>query len=482
MVAKVANISDHSPDIAEMERIFKAQRAAYNAHPMPSAEERISTIKRMKNAIIRHEEALVDAVNRDFGTRCPTETRFVELVSLVEVVKYHVKNVRKWMKPEKRSMPVNMRPGKAKIIRQPLGVVGIIVPWNYPYFLALDAAIAALTAGNRVMIKMSEFTPHAAEAMKAMLAEIYPEDQVAVITGEADVGIAFTKLPFDHLIFTGSTNVGKHVMAAAAENLTPVTLELGGKSPVIIHESYPLKEAAERISWGKCINAGQTCVAPDYIMVHRSQQEEFASVFSEVVSSWYPTKLNNDDYTSVVNERQLSRLKSYLKDAEEKGAKVVPINPAREDFSTSGKMPITMVFDTTPDMLIEQNEIFGPLLMIKTYDTLEEAVQYVNDRPRPLALYYFDNDHDRADYVMTHTHSGGGCINDTLTHVAIEDIPFGGIGPSGMGHYHGYEGFLTFSKSKGIVQKSKINATKLLFPPWNRRIHKMVLKMAFKPD
>ncbi|MEE2733597.1 MAG: coniferyl aldehyde dehydrogenase [Pseudomonadota bacterium] len=482
MVAKVANISDHSPDIADMERIFKAQRAAYRAHPMPSAEERISTIKRMKNAIIRHEDALVEAVNRDFGSRCPTETRFVELVSLVEVIKYHVKNVRKWMKPEKRSMPVNMRPAKAKVIRQPLGVVGIIVPWNYPYFLALDAAIAALTAGNRVMIKMSEFTPHSADAMKAMLAEIYPEEQVAVITGEADVGIAFTKLPFDHLIFTGSTNVGKHVMAAAAENLTPVTLELGGKSPVIIHESFPMKEAAERISWGKCINAGQTCVAPDYILVHRSQKDEFARVFSDVVSNWYPTKLNNEDYTSVVNERQLNRLKSYLKDAEEKGAKVVPINPAREDFSTSGKMPMTMVFDTTPDMLIEQNEIFGPLLMVRTYDNLEEAVHYVNDRPRPLALYYFDYDQARVDYVMTHTHAGGGCVNDTLTHVAVEDVPFGGIGPSGMGHYHGYEGFLTFSKSKGIVQKGKINPTKLLFPPWNRRIHKMVLKMAFKPD
>ncbi|RLT96943.1 coniferyl aldehyde dehydrogenase [Ketobacter sp.] len=482
MVAKVATISDHSPDIADMERIFKAQRAAYRAHPMPSAEERISTIKRMKNAIIRHEDALVEAVNRDFGSRCPTETRFVELVSLVEVIKYHVKNVRKWMKPEKRSMPVNMRPAKAKVIRQPLGVVGIIVPWNYPYFLALDAAIAALTAGNRVMIKMSEFTPHSADAMKAMLAEIYPEEQVAVITGEADVGIAFTKLPFDHLIFTGSTNVGKHVMAAAAENLTPVTLELGGKSPVIIHESFPMKEAAERISWGKCINAGQTCVAPDYILVHRSQKDEFARVFSEVVSNWYPTKLNNEDYTSVVNERQLNRLKSYLKDAEEKGAKVVPINPAREDFSTSGKMPMTMVFDTTSDMLIEQNEIFGPLLMVRTYDNLEEAVHYVNDRPRPLALYYFDYDQARVDYVMTHTHAGGGCVNDTLTHVAVEDVPFGGIGPSGMGHYHGYEGFLTFSKSKGIVQKGKINPTKLLFPPWNRRIHKMVLKMAFKPD
>ncbi|AUM12748.1 coniferyl aldehyde dehydrogenase [Ketobacter alkanivorans] len=482
MVAKVANFADHNPAIADMERILKAQKASYNQHRMPSAEERISLIKRLKPALIRHQDALVDAVNKDFGNRCATETRFVEIASLVETIKYNTKNLTKWMRPERRSLPVNLRPAKAKVVYQPLGVVGIIVPWNYPYFLALDPMIAAMAAGNRVMIKMSEFTPNAAEAMKAMLAEVYSEDQVAVITGEADVGIAFSKLPFDHLLFTGSTAVGKHVMAAAAENLTPVTLELGGKSPALIHESFPLKDAAERMSWGKCINAGQTCVAPDYTLVHRSKLDEFTAAFNEVVSTWYPSKRNNDDYTAVINERQLNRLKGYLKDAEEKGARIVPLNPANEDFEGSGKLPITLVFDTTEDMLIEQNEIFGPLLIVKPYDNLEEAMQYINDRPRPLALYYFDYDKDRADYVLNHTHSGGACVNDTLSHVAAEDIPFGGVGPSGMGHYHGKEGFLTFTKAKGVFYKGKVNATKLLFPPWNRRIHKMVLKLALKPD
>lgn len=482
MVANVAQFTERNPVLSDMEQIFQAQKAAYKIHPMPSAEERIATLKRLKNALIRHEQALVDAVNQDFGSRSPDETRFIELVSLIEVIKFHIKNVRKWMKPEKRSVPVNMRPAKAMIIRQPLGVVGVIVPWNYPYFLAVDALIAALTAGNRVMIKMSEFTPHAGEALKTLLAEIFSEDQVAIVNGEADVAIAFTKLPFDHLIFTGSTAVGKHVMAAAAENLTPVTLELGGKSPVLIHDTFPMGEAASRIAWGKCINAGQTCVAPDYIMVQRNQVNDFERAFKNVVSNWYPTKLNNIDYTSVINDRQHARLNDYLKDAEAKGARIVQINPARENFEGSGKIPLTMVFDTTDDMLIEQNEIFGPLLIVKPYDTLESAVEYINDRPRPLAFYYFDFDDARADYVMTHTHAGGGCINDTLSHVATEDIPFGGIGPSGMGHYHGYEGFLTFSKSKGILKKGKFNPAKFLFPPWNKRFHKLALKMSFKPD
>ncbi|MFZ5605013.1 MAG: coniferyl aldehyde dehydrogenase, partial [Pseudomonadota bacterium] len=366
------------------------------------------------------------------------------------------------------------------LYHQPLGVVGIIVPWNYPYFLALSPMLPALAAGNRVMLKMSEYTPNAAEAMKKMLAEIYTEDQVSVITGEADVGIAFSKLPFDHILFTGSTSVGRHVMAAAAQNLTPVTLELGGKSPVIIHESFPLREAAERISWGKCLNAGQTCVAPDYVLVPRHRLDEFTSTFRDVVSTWYPTVRDNADFTSVVNARQLKRLQGYLQDAESKGAKIVPINPAKENFEGSGKLPMTLVLDTTDDMLIEQDEIFGPLLIVRAYDTLDQAIKHVNDRPRPLALYYFDYDAGRADYLLNHTHSGGMCINDTLTHVALDDLPFGGVGPSGMGQYHGREGFLAFSKSKGVVHKGKVNGTKLLFPPWNRRIHQILFKSMLK--
>ena len=269
-------------------------------------------------------------------------------------------------------------------------------------------------------------------------------------------------------------------MRAASENLTPVTLELGGKSPVIIHETFPMAEAAERISFGKCLNAGQTCVAPDYILAPRHKLDEFVSSFTDVVSNWYPSKKNNQDFTSVVNQRQHQRLQSYLKDAEEKGATIVPINPSNEDFSDSQKIPITLVLNTTEDMLIEQDEIFGPLLIVKPYDSLDSAINYVNDRPRPLALYYFDFDENRQTYVMNHTHAGGGCINDTMTHVIAADIPFGGVGPSGMGHYHGKEGFLTFSKAKGIISKGKVNGAKMIYPPWDRPIHKILFKALLK--
>jgi len=480
MVAKVANIADHNPQIKAMEQIFAQQKRAYAAHPMPTADERINLIKRLKPALLQHQDALVAAVNRDFGSRCASETLFAELISLIEAIKYYSKHISKWMRPERRHVPFSLRPAQAKVIYQPVGVVGIIVPWNYPYYLSLGPALAALAAGNRVMIKMSEYTPHAAEAMKKMLADVYTEDQVAVITGEADVGIAFTRLPFDHILFTGSTSVGRHVMAAAAQNLTPVTLELGGKSPCIVHESFPLEEAAERIAWGKCLNAGQTCVAPDYVFVPRHQQDAFVAQFKRVVSTWYPTVRNNPDFTAVINERQLRRLKGYLEDAKAKGARIEAINPANEDFDGSGKLPVTLVFDTTDDMLIEQDEIFGPLFIIKPYDTLDQALHYINSHPRPLALYYFDFDHDRADYVITHTHSGGVGLNDTVSQVIVDDMPFGGIGPSGMGHYHGKEGFLTFSKAKGTFRKGKVNAAKLIFPPWNRRIHQILFKSLLK--
>lgn len=483
MVATVTTLSEHNPEIKAMQGIFETQKGAYKSHSMPSAEERISQINRLKPALLRHQDALVEAANKDFGVRCPTETLFVEIATLVESIKYTTSNLRKWMRPERRKVGMNLKPAKAKVIYQPLGVVGIIVPWNYPFFLAIGPMITALAAGNRVMIKMSEFTPHCAQAVKAMLAETYSEDLVSVHCGEADVSIAFSKMPFDHLLFTGSSAVGKHIMAAAAENLTPVTLELGGKSPLLIHQSFPIRDAAERLAWGKCINAGQTCVAPDYTLIHHSKMDDVIEEFKRVVSRWYPNARDNDDYTAIINERQLQRLQGYLKDAEAKGARVVPINPEGADFEGSGKMPITLVFDTTEDMEIEQQEIFGPILIVKPYEKLEQAIQYINDRPRPLALYYFDYDHDRVDYVLNHTHSGGVTVNDTLTHVVAEDIPFGGVGPSGMGHYHGPEGFKTFSKAKGVVLKGKLNGTRFLYPPWNRRIHRMLLGAALrKPE
>lgn len=476
MVATVASIVEQSPQIKSMEQIFHNQKRAYAAHPMPSAQERIQLIQRLKDALVENQDALVAAVNQDFGNRCASETLFAELLSLLESVKYYSKHIRKWMKPEKRKVSLTLQPAAAWIVHQPLGVVGIIVPWNYPYFLALGPMLAALAAGNRVMIKMSEYTPRSGEALKKLLAGVYGEDQVAVINGEADVGIAFTKLPFDHILFTGSTSVGRHVMAAAAQNLTPVTLELGGKSPCLIHESFPLQDAAERIAWGKCLNAGQTCVAPDYVLVPRQQVDEFSRQFKQVVSSWYPSLRDNPDYTSIINGRQMKRLQGYLDDAKAKGARIEPINPANENLDGSGKLPVTLIFDTQPDMLVEQDEIFGPLFIIKPYDNLDGALNYINARPRPLALYYFDYDKTRAEHVANHTHSGGLGLNDTVSHVVVDDMPFGGVGPSGMGHYHGKEGFLTFSKAKPTFRRGKFNALRLLFPPWNRPIHKLLFK------
>lgn len=480
MVANVAHMADHSTEAQEMQRIFNAQKTAFRANPMPTAEERIEHIKRLKPSILKHVDALANAVSEDFSNRSKSETKVAEVMPSLEGIKYHIKNLKKWMRDDKRHVPTAFKPAKAKVVYQPLGVVGIIVPWNYPFFLALGPLLPALAAGNRVMIKMSEFTPRTSELFKQMMAEIFPEDHVSVITGEADVAMAFTKLPFDHLLFTGSTAVGKHVMRAAAENLTPVTLELGGKSPAIISDSFPMKDAAERMSFGKAMNVGQTCVAPDYVLVPKHRIDEFVTEMRHVISTWYPTLRDNDDFTAIVNERQHQRLQGYLDEAQEKGATIIPLNASNDSFEGTRKMPITLVLNSTEEMKIEQEEIFGPLLIVKPYDSLDEAINYVNDRPRPLALYYFDYNSSRADYVLRHTHSGGACINDTLSHVAVDDIPFGGIGPAGMGAYHGKEGFLTFSKAKGIYTKGKVNGAKAIYPPWDRPIHKILFSALLK--
>ncbi|PCJ47310.1 MAG: coniferyl-aldehyde dehydrogenase [Moraxellaceae bacterium] len=484
MVTNVSQIADHQADhqynAAELQRVFDAQKAAFRVNPMPTAEERIDHLARLKPALLKHMSTLEQAISDDFSHRCSSETKLGEMMPSLEGIKYHIKHVKKWMRDDKRHVAATLRPAKAKVVYQPLGVVGIIVPWNYPIFLALGPLLPALAAGNRVMIKMSEFTPRTAEAFKIMISEIFPENHVCVVTGEAEVAIAFTKLPFDHILFTGSTSVGKHVMRAAAENLTPVTLELGGKSPAIINESFPLSEAAERLGFGKALNAGQTCVAPDYVLCPEQKVNDFVNEMKKVIGKWYPTMLNNDDYTAIVSDRQHQRLQGYLTDAENKGATIIPINPANEDFSHTRKMPLTLVLNTNKDMLIEQDEIFGPIMIIKPYDSLDDAINYVNDQPRPLALYYFDFDQSRADDVLRRTHSGGACINDTVSHVIVDDIPFGGIGPAGMGSYHGKEGFLTFSQAKGVYVKGKINATKFLFPPWNRKIHNFLFNTLLK--
>ena len=427
----------------DLAALLSAQKKACAADPMPNYKTRIRRLDKLHNAILDYRFRLIAAVSNDFSNRASAETDLAEIMPLLDGIAYYRGKLRRLMKPQNRHVPLTVMPAKVEVHYQPVGVVGIVVPWNFPIFLALSPLVGALAAGNRAMLKASEYAPATGELMQQMFSEIFEEDEVTIVTGGVDVATEFTKLPFDHLVFTGSTSVGRIVMRAAAENLTPVTLELGGKSPAIIHEEFPIAEAANRIAFGKGINAGQVGVSPDYVLCPRDQVNAFCSEFSDAIQTAYPTLKTNADYTTIITDKQKTRLEGYLKDAVENGAELITINPQGEDLSQTRKFPVTLVLNATEDMLVMREEIFGPILPVIPYDSLSDAISYVNGRPRPLALYYFDWDKARADKVLAETHSGGACINDTMSHVMADDIPFGGIGPSGMGHYHGEEGFRT---------------------------------------
>jgi len=477
MVADIAYMQDQQQAISRMHALFELQREAFRNNPMPSAESRIASLNSLKAALLRYQQPLIEAISADFGRRSADETRLAEILPALEGIKYVSKRLRRWMKPSSRHVGMAFQPGKAQVIYQPLGVVGVIVPWNYPLYLAMGPLTGALAAGNRVLIKMSESTPETARVFAQMLSDIFAEDQVAVITGEAEVGVAFSRLPLDHLLFTGATSIGKHVMRAAAENLTPVTLELGGKSPAIVSKDVPIADAAERIAFGKGVNAGQTCVAPDYVLCPRERVEELVEALRSQFARLYPTLRDNADYTQVVNPRQFQRIQGYLQDARDKGARIIELNPAEEVLEGTRILAPTLLLDVTDEMKIMQEEIFGPLMPILPYDRIEEAMNYIADRPRPLALYYFGYDKAEQERLMNQTHAGGMCINDTILHVAQDDMPFGGIGPSGMGHYHGHEGFLTFSKAKGVYIKQRFNGARPIYPPYGGAVLKLVYKL-----
>jgi len=474
MIANTAEITSLDTEIVRLKELFSHQKNAYAQAPMPTAEQRIGHLKALKSVTIKFQDQLAAAINEDFSSRSKDETLIAEILTSVESINMAIKKTRKWMKPSKRGVSILFAPAKNEVRYQPLGVIGIIVPWNYPIFLALGPLVAALAAGNRAMIKMSEFTPTLNKVFKAMIAEEFEESRVCVIEGEADAAIAFTEQPFNHMLFTGSTAVGRFVMAAAAKNLTPVTLELGGKSPAIVAGDVTMKDAAERICFGKSMNAGQTCIAPDYILVPKAKEAEFIKAYIDAFTKMYPTLKDNSDYTAIINDRQYRRLASWIKDAKDKGAKLTLINPAKEDLSTGRKLAPVLVQNITQDMTIAEEEIFGPILPIIPYYTLEEAITYVNNRPRPLALYYFGYNKAEQDYILDNTHSGGSCVNDTLVHLAQEDMPFGGVGDSGMGHYHGKEGFITFSKAKAVHRKGRFSTGNLAYPPYDTFIHKMI--------
>ncbi|WP_426156434.1 coniferyl aldehyde dehydrogenase [Pseudomonas sp. TSRC2-2] len=473
MTADVAYLQTLQQPLETLDRQFQAQRSAYAAHPMPPAAQRQQWLKALRELLSSERQVLIEAISTDFSHRSADETLLAELMPSLHGIHYASRHLKKWMKPSRRKVGVAFQPASAKVVYQPLGVVGVIVPWNYPLYLAIGPMVGALAAGNRVMLKLSESTPATGLLLKQLLARIFPEDLVCVVLGEADVGVAFSRLPFDHLLFTGSTSVGKHVMRAAAQNLTPVTLELGGKSPAIVSRDVPLKDAAERIAFGKTLNAGQTCVAPDYVLVPEDRVGAFVEAYRQAVKGFYPTLTDNADYTAIINERQLARLNGYVSDATSKGALLIPLF----EQGQGRRMPHSVLLNVSDEMTVMQDEIFGPLLPIVPYRDLEQALAYINQRPRPLALYYFGYDKREQHRVLHETHSGGVCLNDTLLHVAQDDMPFGGIGPSGMGHYHGHEGFLTFSKAKGVLIKQRFNAARLIYPPYGTSIQKLIQKL-----
>jgi coniferyl-aldehyde dehydrogenase len=360
-------------------------------------------------------------------------------------------------------------PARAEVIVQPLGVVGIISPWNYPILLALSPLTGALAAGNRVILKPSELVPETCAALRDLIAETFDADHVSVVTGGPALGEAFAGLPLDHLVFTGSTRVGKAVMRAASANLTPVTLELGGKSPAIVGEECSTRLAARGIAQGKLFNAGQTCVAPDYALVPAAKVDAFITDMKWAIGQMYSTLATNPDYTSIVSDGHYARLVAAIEDARAKGATVIELNPAHEALPpATRKLAPTLVVGATEDMLVMQEEIFGPILPIRPYGTLDEAIGYVNDHPRPLALYYFGDSDARIDQILTRTTSGGVSVNATMLHIAQDDLPFGGVGASGMGHYHAREGFETFSKKKPVFYQSRVNASRMLTPPFGK--------------
>jgi len=461
-----------NPETENLSTILANQRLAFLRDGPPTLEQRRADLKKFKLAMIARRREIEEAINTDFGHRSRHETAIVEIIGVIEGIKYLSSNLKKFMAPSKRNVALHMRFGSARVEYQPLGVVGVIAPWNYPINLSLMPVVTAIAAGNRVMLKPSKYTPATNAVIAAMFREIFPKEQVTLVNGD---GATFSKLPFDHLVFTGSTSVGRSVMRAASENLVPVTLELGGKSPVIVAKGYSLEKAASRIVYGKLLSGGQTCIAPDYALVHESDVDGFIKAYEHHVKLAYPEGPTGDDYTSIVNEQQYCTLKELLNDAQSRGARLVEVGVRPGD---AAKRPHTMaptiVLGVTDEMRISKEEIFGPILPILSYQSIDDAINYVNARPRPLALYFFTHDDEDKRKVLSRTTSGNVTINGTFAHIAQDDLSFGGVGQSGMGAYHGIEGFRTLSHAKGIYEQGSWNGMDLLHAPFNKNTDRII--------
>ncbi|MBF2754244.1 MAG: coniferyl aldehyde dehydrogenase [Gammaproteobacteria bacterium AqS3] len=444
---------------SEMQRVLEVQKQAYIREGIPSLERRRDWIDRSIALLKKHDMQFVETLNADFGNRSKTQSYLADIFSTVNTLKHARKHMKRWMRNEYRStgMPMRLFGSRTELRYQPLGTVGCISPWNFPVNLTFAPLGCIFAAGNRAMIKPSEFTENTSALMTELISEYYDESEMACFPGGPEVGTAFSALPFDHLLFTGATSIAKHVMRAASENLVPVTLELGGKSPVVLGRSADFELAAKRIMAGKTLNAGQICIAPDYAMVPSDSVGKFVESAKSAVGTMYPDLKHNQDYTSILNQRHYERINGYLEDARDKGAEVVEINPAGEDFSQqdSYRIPPTLVLEPTDDMQLMQDEIFGPVLPVKSYQNVDEAVDYVNEKERPLALYYFGSDSREREKVLSSTISGGVSVNDVIWHIGEEEYPFGGVGPSGTGHYHGIDGFKNFSHARTVLHQSK---------------------------
>ncbi len=458
---------DTPVDTATLHALFERQRAAWLAR-RPDHAQRMDDLARLREGFKRRLDELVRAMDADFGRRSRHESLLTDGMTVLHEIDLVRSRLRRWMRPQRRAVDWLFLPARAEIRYQALGVVGVIAPWNYPVNLALIPLVSALAAGNHVMLKPSEFTPRTSQLMAELLAAVFPAERVTTVLGGADVAAAFAALPFDHLLFTGSTAVGRRVMAAAAPNLTPVTLELGGKSPAIIAPDYPLATAAARLGMGKLLNAGQTCIAPDYVLITPERRDAFVAALRAYVTQAYPALRESADYTSIVNARQYERLAGLVEEARARGATVVTLpdgaahDPARRVFAP------TLVLDAPEDSRVMQEEIFGPILPLVAVKDVGAAIAYVNARPRPLALYHFDLDAARTRRVLEACVAGGVSVNDCILHNAQSELPFGGVGPAGMGHYHGHHGFLTFSKQMPVFHQSRLSSMALMRPPYGK--------------
>ncbi|MBD2836476.1 coniferyl aldehyde dehydrogenase [Pseudomonas sp. JM0905a] len=462
------SIEQVGPAVEQMRQVFASQRASFARERYPSYQTRRANLLALKSVVLDNADEIAAAIAADFGHRSVHETKLLDIFGLVSEINHALKCLKRWMKPQRRGVGVWFQPGRAALLAQPLGVIGIAAPWNYPLYLTLGPLCGALAAGNRAMIKIASDSSRYGALLARLLGQRFSQDLVAVVQPGPGINDQFSRLPFDHLIFTGSPEVGRQIMRNCSENLTPVTLELGGKSPTLVAPGYSLKGAAETILWGKCLNSGQTCVAPDYLFLPEGSEAEFIEHAKAAVALYYPQPLGaNPDYSCMINARQMARVEGLLADAREKGARVVALADV-EEARRAGKLAPHLVFGVRDDMQIMREEIFGPLLPVLGYRQLEEAVDYINAHERPLALYLFDDDSGRVQQVLRQTLSGGVSVNSVMLHVLQENLPFGGVGNSGLGHYHAEEGFQTFSKMRPIFYQARFNGSFLLKPPYGR--------------